>query len=188
MKMMQNTQNPGTSLKFYSIVVASVLFVGFFNPISAFGQDYILNNQFEKLLERTLSFTVTIISVEKVKAEKREYLLIDTRAQEEFLVSTIPGAIHWSGGRIEELELPEGWTADKPIVLFCSIGYRSEKAGEKLLDAGYENVYNLYGSVFEWANRDFPLVDPLDQPTKKLHVYNARWGRWVTSENIRKVR
>ncbi len=185
---MQNPQKYGTTKRFYSIVVASVLFVGSFNPIEVFGQDYILNSQFEKVLERTLSFTVPIISVEEVKAQKSEYLLIDTRSQEEFLVSTIPGAIYWGGERLEDLELPEGWSADKPIVLFCSIGYRSEKAGEKLMEFGYQNVYNLYGSVFEWANRGYPLVDPFDQPTQKVHVYNARWGRWVTADNIRKVR
>ena len=181
-------QKTGITKKIYSIVIASVLCVGLINPISAFGQEYILNSDFEKMLERTLSFTVPIISVEELKDQKSEYLLIDTRSQEEFLVSTIPGAIYWNGELLEDLELPEGWSADKPIVLFCSIGYRSEKAGEKLMDAGYENVYNLYGSVFEWANRDYPLVDPFDQPTQNLHVYNVIWGRWVTSENIRKVR
>ena len=43
---------------------------------------------------------------------------------------------------------------------------RSEKIGKKLLDMGYTNVKNLYGSIFEWANQGNILVDQKGSETK----------------------
>jgi len=64
-------------------------------------------------------------------------------------------------------------------VVYCSVGYRSERIGEKLLDKGFTNVYNLYGGIFDWINNDYPLVDIADQPIQKVHGYNEDWSKWV---------
>ena len=73
------------------------------------------------------------------------------------------------------------------MVVYCSIGYRSEKIGEKLLRLGYKNVYNLYGSIFEWANDKYPLVGSNGKTTNRVHCYNKSWGKWVTNDEIRTV-
>ena len=68
---------------------------------------------------------------------------------------------------------------DAILVVYCSVGYRSEKIGEKLKALGFSKVYNLYGGIFEWSNRGYPLVDQKEQPTTKVHAFNKDWGRWL---------
>jgi hypothetical protein len=76
---------------------------------------------------------------------------------------------------------------DKTIVVYCSIGYRSEKIGEKLKDKGFSMVYNLYGSIFEWGNLGLPLEDKSGVSTKNIHTYNAKWARWVMNNELKKI-
>ena len=72
-------------------------------------------------------------------------------------------------------EIPKSDT----IVVYCSIGYRSERIGEKLLAAGYKNVFNLYGGIFDWKNNDRVVVDSKNEPTEKVHSYNKTWGLFL---------
>ncbi len=67
----------------------------------------------------------------------------------------------------------------KAIVVYCSVGYRSEKIAEQMQAAGYQRVYNLVGGIFEWANYGKPLVDRDGKPTRAVHPYDAVWGRWL---------
>jgi hypothetical protein len=76
---------------------------------------------------------------------------------------------------------------DTSIVVYCSIGYRSEKIGEKLREKGFINVKNLYGSIFEWANQGFPIVDNQGNLTHLIHTYNRNWSRWVDNDTLKKT-
>ena len=60
---------------------------------------------------------------------------------------------------IIRMKIYQGWSKSDTIVLYCSIGYRSEKIGEKLVEMGYGHVFNLYGGIFEWVNRDLPVYN-----------------------------
>lgn len=64
---------------------------------------------------------------------------------------------------------------DRPIVVYCSVGYRSSILARKLQDKGFTNVYNLEGSIFKWANEGRPLVQG-KVTVHKVHPYNAHWG------------
>ena len=68
---------------------------------------------------------------------------------------------------------------DKKIVIYCSVGYRSEKIAEKLIKSGYKNIYNLYGGIFEWVNRGFSIYDKEQKSTNKVHAYSPSWGVWL---------
>ena len=72
-------------------------------------------------------------------------------------------------------------------MLYCSVGYRSEKVAEKMKKAGFTAVYNLYGSIFEWVNAGYPVVTNDGNQTNIIHTYNKKWGQWVTSDNIKKT-
>lgn len=140
---------------------------------------------FDKKISSYLSFTVPLVGVEDLK-KMDEVLLVDTRKKKEYQVSHIPGAIFggYSDFDIARLgNIPK----DKAIVVYCSIGYRSEKIGEKLQKAGFSNVSNLYGSIFEWANQGNPLEDQAGNPTKKIHTYNKKWSRWLEEGKGEKV-
>ena len=80
--------------------------------------------------------------------------LLDARELEEFEVSHLKDAI-WVGAKAFKTDSVSAIIKDKntAIVVYCSIGVRSEKIGEKLIAAGYTNVKNLYGGIFEWKKR-----------------------------------
>jgi rhodanese-related sulfurtransferase len=104
------------------------------------------------------------------------YVFLDARESEEYEVSHIKSA-QWVG--YEDFSM-EGVKLSKhdTIVVYCSIGYRSEKIGEKLIDEGYLHVYNLYGGVFKWINDGNPVYIH-GQETNRIHTYNKKWSKWV---------
>ena len=52
---------------------------------------------------------------------------------------------------------------------------------------GYNNVHNLYGSIFDWVNRGYLVVNSNDEETKEVHTYNRIWSRWVDEKQAKKV-
>lgn len=130
-------------------------------------------------LRGLLSHTVKEVGVEEIK-NPEDYQILDAREWAEFQVSHIPGG-KWVGyddfnsDRLGKLKLDK----EKPVLLYCSVGYRSEKIGEKLEEMGFKDVSNLYGGIFEWSNMEKPLVDARGKPTKKVHAYNKIWGAWI---------
>ena len=70
---------------------------------------------------------------------------------------------------------------EKPIVVYCSIGVRSEDIGERLKRAGYTNVKNLFGGIFEWKNKGYPVYNTNQQETEKVHAFSKYWGRFLTN-------
>ena len=65
------------------------------------------------------------------------------------------------------------------IVVYCSLGVRSEDVAEKLKKAGYSNVYNLYGGIFEWKNNDLEVLNLNEKPTDSIHIYSKAWSKWL---------
>ena len=63
--------------------------------------------------------------------------------------------------------------------MYCSSGVRSEDVAEQLKEAGFENVFNLYGGIFEWKNKDNPVVNSKDKETPKVHAFSKEWGVWL---------
>lgn len=144
------------------------------------------NATFDNRLSHLLSFTVPVMGVDELEKGKDEMVLLDAREKEEYEVSHIPGA-WFLGYKKFSPEQMKDIAKDTFIVLYCSVGYRSEKIGEKLQKMGYTNVHNLYGSIFEWANQDYPLEDKDGNPTKKVHTYNRTWSKWVEDGELIKV-
>ena len=140
---------------------------------------------FSDKINELLSFSVPVISVTEAHKLK-SVVFFDAREEEEFKVSHIPGA-KYVGYRSFDEDLLDQIAKDQKIVVYCSIGYRSEKIGEKLKKLGYSKVYNLYGSIFEWANEGYALENAQGKVTKKVHVYNKKWSKWMTNENYEKV-
>ncbi len=101
-------------------------------------------------------------------------ILIDARGMEEFRVSHITGSRNIPYDK-DPLKHLTDIKPDSPIVVYCSVGYRSSILARKLQDMGFTKVYNLEGSIFKWANEGRPLVQ--DKVTvHKVHPYNAHWG------------
>ena len=105
-------------------------------------------------------------------------LLLDVRTRAEFDVSHLERATH-----VEPDAAPSAVRApkDRPIVTYCSVGYRSGAFAKKLGEAGFTNVANLDGSIFRWANEDRPVMRDR-QRVKEVHPYNGTWGLLLKKE------
>ena len=134
----------------------------------------------EKTLNQLNKGSVPYIQPKEVQQDSA-LVLLDTRKKEEFEVSALPGA-HWVGYQQFDLEEFEKQWPDKstPVVVYCSVGVRSEDIGEELMEAGYTQVRNLYGGIFLWKNQDLPVVDSLQQQTQRVHAFDKRWGKLLT--------
>ena len=101
--------------------------------------------------------------------------MIDVRSSGEFNVSHLLGAIN-AESPAEISALVKKFPAKRAVVLYCSVGIRSSKAADRLLEAGCTNVFNLQGSIFQWANEGRTVVSD-GKPVTEVHPYNQRWGR-----------
>ena len=112
------------------------------------------------------------------KLQQDTVVLLDTRTYEEYTVSHLKGA-RWVGFDEFNMDKVASLPKDTTIVLYCSVGYRSDLVGNQLKEAGYQKVYNLWGGIFAWANRGLPLYAQ-DALTTKVHSYSAAWGFWLS--------
>lgn len=104
----------------------------------------------------------------------REPLLLDVRQPEEYAVSHLQGASRVDPD-VEDLSFLAGVPKDTPVVTYCSVGYRSSALSQRLMEAGYTDVWNLEGSIFRWANEGRPVYRD-GRPVAAVHPYNALWG------------
>ena len=108
-------------------------------------------------------------------------VLLDTREKKEYQVSHIKGALH-AGYKNFNLQKVSKTIKNKDaqIIVYCSLGIRSEDIAEILQRAGYTNIQNLYGGIFNWKNNNLPLVNTKQKQTDSIHVYSKQWGKWLT--------
>ncbi|MHC2990486.1 rhodanese [Pontibacter sp. HJ8] len=109
--------------------------------------------------------------------QKSHPVLLDTRSEEEYNVSHIAGARLVEYDNFDPSRLKDV-PKDTPLVVYCSVGLRSERVGEKLKKAGYTNVTNLYGGLFEWVNQGQPVYNSQGK-TDKVHAFSKSWGVWL---------
>ncbi len=135
----------------------------------------------QKKLDRTLkqlnTESVPYIYVNELQTAENTVFL-DTRKQEEYSVSHLKNAV-WVGYDAFDETVVTDKIKDKntPIVVYCSIGVRSEDIGERLQKAGYTNVKNLYGGIFEWKNQGNTVYKDHAVETDSVHTFNKQWGK-----------
>lgn len=154
--------------------------------VSVAAQQKTIDDKFNHKLSRMLSESVPFISVEELDKIKEDVLILDAREIEEYQVSHIKNAIYIGFNNFDPSVMAD-IAKDKDIIIYCSIGYRSEKIGEKLQEMGYHSVRNLYGSIFEWANQGKPIVNNKNKATSQVHCYNKKWSKWMTNPEYEKV-
>lgn len=139
------------------------------------------NAAYRVMLNSLLSHTVPEVSVKEMKdtlpGMKNKILFVDAREKREYNVSHIKDAV-WVGYDNFDFSGLEKVDKNTSLVVYCSVGYRSEKIAEKLQERGFENVSNLYGGIFEWVNEDMPVYKNGNK-TDSVHAYNKKWGIWL---------
>lgn len=116
------------------------------------------------------------VSTAEVEGRMGEVVLLDVRSAEEFEVSHLAGA-RW----VDPGKDVAGQVGDVPrdaeVVVYCSVGYRSSGAARQLLHAGWVDVANMEGGIFQWANEGRPVG-----PAGVVHPYDRNWGRLLGDE------
>lgn len=147
--------------------------------VSASAQGAVESTSFQLMLKTLLSHTVPEVSVEDVNV-KEEIILLDAREKAEFDLSHIENAV-WVGYDDFDMSRVKDISKDKKVIVYCSVGYRSEKVCEQLIEAGFEDASNLYGGIFEWGNQDLPVVNENGEQ-EKIHPYDNIWGLWLNKQ------
>lgn len=107
-------------------------------------------------------------------------VLVDARAAEEFAVGHLAGARLWRQGA-DRGAIPDG----RPLVVYCSLGIRSAEVVAALQRSGsvqvHNQVHNLAGGIFQWANEGRPLV-ARGRPVHVVHPFNGFWGLFLEAK------
>lgn len=106
-------------------------------------------------------------------------LLLDARSEAEFSIGHIRGAV-----RVDASQTPpllNGVERARPIVVYCSVGYRSASIARGLIRRGHRDVRNLAGGVFAWANAGRPVYRG-DRVVREVHPYALPWGLLLRRE------
>ena len=136
------------------------------------------SNSLKLVLKAMLSESTPSIAIPEATKNASRYLFLDAREVEEYTVSHIRNAVFAGYKNFNLSKLPK-IDKEQPIVVYCSIGKRSENITQKLLKAGITDVYNLYGGIFEWVNQGHAVVDNQNRPTNQVHAYSRFWGQWL---------
>lgn len=132
---------------------------------------------YDVMLQGMLSHSVVEVKVEGVDTTQN-VIWLDAREKKEYAVSKIKDAV-WVGYDDFDMTRVANIGKEQELIVYCSIGYRSEKVAERLKKAGYKNVKNLYGGIFSWVNKERKVYDSLDKETRKVHAYGRMWGIWL---------
>jgi rhodanese-related sulfurtransferase len=144
---------------------------------------------FDGMCKENIQGTVPTATPTQLKFEASKnpkIVILDSRERKEYNISHIKNAIYVGYNNFDITALKGIDKSDK-IYVYCSVGYRSEKIGEKLMAAGYSKVFNLYGGIFNWSNNGYPLVDENGKPTKKVHGYDKNWAQWINEDQCSPV-
>lgn len=147
------------------------------------GQDRMVKSKaFDLMLKGLLPKEAPFVSV-KAAQKADSVLFLDARSRAEYEVSHLPGA-RWVGYESFDSSRVDDLPRDRPLIVYCSVGYRSGEIAQKLQQRGFTQVKNLYGGLFEWSNRGYPLVNPQASPTDSVHGYSPTWGVWVKQGTV----
>lgn len=99
--------------------------------------------------------------------------LLDVRSDQEIAVSALRGA------RARDPDTDA--TIDGPIVVYCSVGWRSAIAARQLARGGARDVRNLEGGIFEWANEGRPVLRGT-RVVRDVHPFDRLWAVFLDDE------
>ncbi len=101
----------------------------------------------------------------KALIDNGEAVVIDVRERAEIMASgKVPGAMVIPLAEFlaktdpASPEREDSLRQETPIILYCASGKRSEFAGNKLLEFGYREVFNL-GGLSDWQLAGLPVDD-----------------------------
>lgn len=145
-----------------------------------FSSPLFAQDAYDLMLKALYKNSVPLIEASELHSQlnNNDVTLLDTRTQREFEVSHIKNSIFVDYDRFET-SMVENIDKNSQVLVYCSIGYRSERIAEKLVEMGFKNVKNLYGGIFSWKNEGYSVVKSNNEVTDEVHAYNKIWGIWL---------
>jgi len=117
------------------------------------------------------------VNVKRINTEEAQKILLshepfilDTRTPEEFNVSHLQGAIRFEEGIMNQVP------KDRPVLIYCTIGVRSNRVAKELSDKGFSSIYDMKEGILGWANNQLPVIDTKNRPTDSIHTYNKSFA------------
>ncbi|MEZ4874238.1 MAG: rhodanese-like domain-containing protein [Flavobacteriaceae bacterium] len=138
----------------------------------------------DHLLKTYNTGSIPYLSAQELRMHQlnNSFVILDTREKAEFEVSHIANAqLIGFNSFSEKNPILKKLPLDTPIVVYCSLGIRSEKIGKKLKKLGFTHIKNLYGGIFEWKNEHYPIVDMEGRETDTIHTFTKRWANYLTN-------
>ena len=82
--------------------------------------------------------------------------VLDVRTPFEFQQVRLEGALLIPIDQLKKRikELPK----NRPILVYCAVGSRSAQVVNYLARHGYPELYNLYGGIYSWAQKGYPII------------------------------
>lgn len=88
---------------------------------------------------------------------REDALIVDVREADEYATGHLPEAKNFPVGKLAERAGELEKFKDKPIIVCCAAGMRSNKACGELKKLGFEKLYNLSGGVDAWVGAGYPV-------------------------------
>ncbi len=105
-----------------------------------------------------------------------DVVVLDVRDRAEYEVSHVPGARNLTLEQIEQNGWPPDWPTDRPVLTYCTIGYRSGVATKRLAERGLD-ARNVLGGILALAQKGQPFIDA-DGPTRRVHTWKRSFA-WM---------
>ena len=175
LKIPEKSGNPGCCVTNLITMKNKIIYLLILFSTVGFSQETLT-----EVLKTYNSESIPYISVQELATSKTDAILLDAREPYEFEVSHLQNAFHVGFDNFNVDEATKEIT-DKhsKIVVYCSLGVRSEVIAEQLKKVGYTNVYNLYGGIFEWKNMDYNVYKTDNEPTENVHAFSKKWSQWL---------
>jgi len=149
--------------------------------VSMIGMSFTMKETLSDLLKKYNTESIPYIYHSGLSELKSKKHLLDAREIKEYKVSHLGGAIYVGYDSFDIKTVTDRISNKQDtVVVYCSLGIRSETIGEKLKAAGFKNVFNLYGGIFEWKNHNHKVYDLSGVETEKVHAFSKEWGIWLT--------
>ena len=133
-----------------TFTLLSIVFIGLSTATAQTDFNRTINLEFEKEVDSYLNYSVPAITVKNLIQIKDDVILLDARETKEYEVSHIPGARYVGFDDFDDSVLSD-IDKDNRIVVYCSIGFRSEKIGEKLKKLGLVEEKEEEEPDISWA-------------------------------------
>ena len=99
--------------------------------------------------EQEAYMNITAARAKELMDTEKDYIILDTRTQQEYTEGHIPGAILIPYDEIPEKAESVLKDKDQLILVYCRSGRRSKLAAEDLVKLGYTNIKE-FGGIIDW--------------------------------------